>query len=116
MLYPSISNALESRPRSVFDLKLSQSKGGNSESNFAKEVAWLYDPPETDELCEENKIASSPTTNTPQSKNNIPTDCLFFDQFISLHQSTERVNGSSPQQNEHRVQVTSYLNKIVEST
>ena len=27
MLYPSISNALESRPRSVFDLKLSQSKG-----------------------------------------------------------------------------------------
>ncbi len=114
MLYASISNALKSQAQSVFDLKLSRSKGENSESNFGNEVAWLYEASQDEELLEENS-STSPKPSTPQPKNNLPTDCLFFDQFISLHQPTPRVNKLGKPDIEHRIQVNAYLNKIVES-
>lgn len=115
MLFASTTNALKSRPQSVFDLRLSQSKGGDNESNFGKEVAWLYESLNTEESAEE-KSAVPVKSSTPQSKKAIPTDCLFFDQFISLHQPTLNLNESGAQQIEHRVQVNTYLNELVEST
>ena len=115
MLYASTTNALEPRPQSVFDLRLSQSKGGDNESNFGKEVAWLYESLNTEESAEE-KSAVPVKSSTPQSKKAIPTDCLFFDQFISLHQPTLSLNDSSAKQIEHRVQVNTYLNELIEST
>ena len=115
MLFASTTNALKSRPQSVFDLRLSQSKGGDNESNFGKEVAWLYESLNTEESAEE-KSAVPVKSSTPQSKKAIPTDCLFFDQFISLHQPTLSFNEFSAKQIEHRVQVNTYLNELVEST
>jgi hypothetical protein len=115
MLYASTTNALEPRPQSVFDLKLSQSKGGDNESNFGKEVAWLYESSDTEGLTEEES-AVPPKPSSPPSKKVIPTDCLFFDQFISLHQPTLSFNDSSAKQIEHRVQVNTYLNELIEST
>ena len=115
MLFASTTNALKSRPQSVFDLRLSQSKGGDNESNFGKEVAWLYESLKTEELTAE-KSAVPLKPSTPQSKKAIPTDCLFFDQFISLHQPTLSLSEPGAQQIEHRVQVNTYLNELVEST
>ena len=115
MLYASTTNALESRPQSVSNLELSQSKSGDNESNFGKEVAWLYESSNTEELTEE-KSAVPLKPSTPQSKTSIPTDCLFFDQFISLHQPTLSFNDASAKKIEHRVQVNTYLNELIEST
>jgi hypothetical protein len=115
MLYASTTNALESRHQSVFNLELSQSKSGDNESNFGKEVAWLYESSNTEEVTEE-KSAVPLKSSTPQSKKSIPTDCLFFDQFISLHQPTLSFNDASAKQIEHRVQVNTYLNELIEST
>jgi hypothetical protein len=101
MLYASTTNALESRHQSVFNLELSQSKSGDNESNFGKEVAWLYESSNTEEVTEE-KSAVPLKSSTPQ--------------FISLHQPALSFNEFSAKQIEHRIQVNTYLNELVEST
>jgi hypothetical protein len=89
MLFATSMNALRSRSQSIFDLKLSQSQTSSSDSSsFGPEFTWLYDQHQA------ATAADSATPSTPLEEpaqvSQQPTDCLFFQQFMSMHQTANK--------------------------
>jgi len=108
----STINALGSRSQSVLDLKLAQSQRNDAESNYSQEYEWLYGE-ETKELSEETELKSS-CGDREVYFDYSPTDCLFFHQFIALHQESPQLVRTTSSFEDEIISINSYLNELNE--
>ena len=109
-IFASIKNALGSQPQSVFDLKIAQSKTRAVESNFAEKVAWLYEASEANPT--QGVSLETARSRADSISANPTTDCLFFHQFIALHQTPHHTRSSSLAHNEQVTQVNHFLSEF----
>ena len=112
MFMGSTTNALGSKSQSVLDLKLAQSQRNDAESNYAKEYEWLYGD-DTEELQENTQVKSSYDDEECRFDYS-PTDCLFFHQFIALHQESPQLVRTTSSFDDEIVSINSYLNELNE--
>jgi len=108
MLFATSMNALRSRPQSVFDLKLSQSQSSSSDSSsFGPEFTWLYDQHHAASSADSAKARTpfEEPAKVPQQ----PTDCLFFQQFMSMHQTANRRATGAKSHTSDLAQINNFL-------
>lgn len=108
MLFATSMNALRSRPQSVFDLKLSQSQSSSSDSSsFGPEFTWLYDQHQAASAADSanSRTPLEEPAKVPQQ----PTDCLFFKQFMSMHQTVNRRAAVVKSHTSDLAQINSFL-------
>jgi hypothetical protein len=111
MLFATSMNALRSRPQSVFDLKLSQSQSSSSDSSsFGPEFTWLYDQHHAASSADSanSRTALEEPAKVPQQ----PTDCLFFQQFISMHQTANRRATGVKSHTSDLAQINNFLGQL----
>lgn len=111
MIFATSLNALRSQPQSIFDLKLSQSRSSSGDvSNFASEFAWLYDQHNAGAVAGGNalEVMAEEAPKAPQQ----PTDCLFFQQFISVHQSSNSQARGANRNAADLAQINTFLGQL----
>ena len=108
----STASALGSRFQSALDLKLAQSQRNDAESNYAKEYEWLYG--ENSQEPQQDNEQKPPCDDGQSGFDYSPTDCLFFHQFIALHQESPQLVRTTSSFEDEITSINGYLNKLNE--
>jgi len=110
MFIGSSQSALRSKPQSVFDLRLSQSHRNEGESQFSQDYEWLYG--QNSALAEAG--AEATVRKHEELAANHSTDCLFFHQFMAIHQESPHIVRSNSTFNDQISTINTYLSGLTD--